>query len=138
MPTTSRNAATITLVLALAACARDAPPLPPDLGHLPPSQRLLTTDVNSPEARLTCAELNEEAGRTRAATRQFEDTIAANRGHNQAILYFSGVLLPPLALAARTDEEAKKSLDDLQARSDRIDRLSKAKGCATAEGAAAN
>jgi hypothetical protein len=124
-------------VLVLAACARNSPALPPDLGHLPPDQRLLAGDSDSPEAKLNCAELKEEAERTRAAARQFEGTIAANRGQNQAIVYFSG-LLPPLALAARNDEEAKKSLDGLQVRSDRLDRLSKAKGCGTTGWMASN
>jgi hypothetical protein len=55
--------------------------------------------------------------------------IAANRGHNQAVGYAGAVLFPPLLLASRNDDEAKKNLDELQAKADRIDRLSKAKGC---------
>jgi hypothetical protein len=38
-------------------------------------------------------------------------------------------LFPPLLLASRNDDEAKKSLDQLQGQADRIDRLSKVKGC---------
>ena len=49
---------------------------------------------------------------------------------------FSGADLESLVneaalLAARTDEDTKKSLDDLQVKRDRIDRLSKAKACGT-------
>ncbi|NQW52560.1 MAG: hypothetical protein HQ465_15095 [Rhodospirillales bacterium] len=112
----------------LAGCARNAPQLPPDLGHLPPEQRLLVGDQESPEGRLNCPGLKEEAARANAASRQLEGVIASNRGYNTAIIYVSS-FLPPLALVARTDEEAKTSLDTLQVRRDRIDRLAKAKNC---------
>lgn len=125
--TTSRAAA-LVLAVVLAGCARNAPQLPPDLSHLPPEQRLLVGDQESPEGKLTCPELKEEAVKANTASRQLEGIIASNRGYNTAIIYVSS-FLPPLALAARTDEEAKTSLDSLQARRDRIDRLAKAKNC---------
>jgi hypothetical protein len=52
-----------------------------------------------------------------------------NRDHNQAVVYVGGVLFPPLLLAIKPESDAKKTLDDLQMQRDRIDRLSKAKGC---------
>lgn len=110
-------------------CARDAPQLPPDLSHLPASQRLLEGDAQSPEGQLGCEALKQEAALTRADIYRQESAISANRGQNQAALYAAG-FFPPAALAARTDDVAKKTLDGLQAKSDRIDRLSKAKGCA--------
>jgi hypothetical protein len=79
--------------LAVAACARSSPPLPPDLSHLPVDQRLLPGDAESPEAKLDCAQLKAEASQIRAGLRP------------------------------------GKGLDQLQPRADRIDRLSKAKGC---------
>ena len=46
-----------------------------------------------------------------------------------AIGTVGGVLFLPLLLAIKPDSDAKKTLDDLQMQRDRIDRLSKAKGC---------
>lgn len=133
MPTTGRKSAAFAVVVAIAAlvvgCARDAPQLPPDLSHLPPDQRLLDGDAQSPEGQLGCEALKQEAAQTRADIYRQESVISANRGQNQAAVYAAG-FFPPAALAARTDEQAKKTLDGLQAKSDRIDRLSKAKGCA--------
>lgn len=119
----------LAALLVTAACARNSPALPPDLSHLPPEQRLLAGDADSPEAKMDCAALKQEATRNRAAVQQHEGVIAANRGHNQAVGYAGAVLFPPLLLASRNDDEAKKNLDELQAKADRIDRLSKAKGC---------
>ncbi|CAN0493646.1 unnamed protein product, partial [Phaeothamnion confervicola] len=117
------------LALVIAGCARNSTALPPDLGHLPPAQRLVHGDAESPEAKLSCTELKEEGGRIHLAASQNEATIAGNRGHNQAVGYAGGVLFAPLLLAARNDDAAKQSLDELQAKKDRVDRLLKAKGC---------
>jgi len=125
---TSHKAAALALAFVVVGCARSAPQLPPDLSHLPTEQRLLVGDQESPEGRLNCPELKEEAAKANAASRQLEGIIASNRGYNTAIIYVSS-FLPPLALVARTDEEAKTSLDSLQLRRDRIDRLAKAKNC---------
>jgi len=96
----------------------------------PSSTRAATARRRSgkPEGKLNCPELKEEAVKANAASRQLEGIITSNRGYNTAIIYVSS-FLPPLALAARTDEEAKTSLDSLQVRRDRIDRLAKAKNC---------
>jgi hypothetical protein len=117
------------LLLLTAGCARNAPPLPPDLSHLPPEQRLLVGDAESPEGRMDCVALQQEAAQNRTQIRQYEGVILANRGHNQAVGYIGGVVFTPLLLAAKNDDDAKKNLDQLQAKSDRIDRLGKARGC---------
>jgi hypothetical protein len=124
----SRKAAACILLLA-AGCARTAPSLPPDLSHLPPDQRLLVGDADSAEGRMDCAALKQEAALNKAQIQQYEGVILANRGHNQAVGYAAGVLFPPLVLAAKNDDDAKKNLDERQTKADRIDRLSKAKGC---------
>lgn len=113
------------------ACARNAPPLPPDLGDRPPSQRLLVGDAESAEGRMDCTQLKNEAIHVRATIGGYEQVIAGNRGQNQAAVYIGSAIFLPALLAARTDEDTKKSLDDLQVKRDRIDRLSKAKACGT-------
>jgi hypothetical protein len=125
----SSKATACLLLLLAAGCARNAPSLPPDLSHLPADQRLLAGDADSPEARMDCAALKQEAALNKAQIQQYEGVILANRGHNQAVGYAAGVLFPPLLLASKNDDDAKKNLDERQAKADRIDRLSKAKGC---------
>ena len=125
----SNRVAALAALLLVAACARNSPALPPDLSHLPADQRLLVGDADSPEARMDCAALKEEAARNRASKQQYEGVIVANRGQNQAAAYVGGVLFVPALLATRNDDEAKQNLDQLQAQADRIDRLSKARRC---------
>lgn len=127
----SSKAAVWILLLMAAGCARNAPPLPPDLGHLPPEQRLLAGDAESSEGRMDCPALQQEAAQNRAQIRQYEGVILANRGHNQAVGYIGGVVFVPALLAVKNDDDAKKNLDQLQAKADRIDRLAKARGCPT-------
>jgi len=123
------RAAALAALLVAAGCARNAPVLPPDLGHLPPAQRLLPGDAASPEARMDCAELAREAAYNRDAAQQHEAAIASSRPYNQAAAWLGIRFYRPLLLTLRNDDQAKQSLDRLQARADRIDRLSKAKGC---------
>jgi hypothetical protein len=111
------------------ACARQSPQLPPDLSTRPPEQRLLAGDSDSAEAKLDCPALVAEYEHNTEANAKVEGMIAGNRGHNQSVVYIGGVLFPPLLLAVKPDDDAKKTLDNLQAQRDRIDRLSKAKGC---------
>lgn len=125
----SSSAIVGVLLMLIAGCARNAPPLPPDLSHLPPEQRLLAGDAESPEGRMDCPALQQEAEQSRAQIRQYEGVILANRGQNQAAGYIGAALFLPALLAVRNDDDAKKNLDQLQAKADRIDRLRKAKGC---------
>lgn len=90
---------------------------------------MLPGDADSAEGQLDCAGLRQAAAATKREIAAYESTIAANRGHNQAVGYVSAVLLPPLALALRNDDDAKAALNRLQLQSDRIDRLSKARRC---------
>ena len=112
------------------ACSRQSPELPPDLSARPPEQRLLAGDTDSAEARLDCPGLALEYEHNQEATAKLEQLIAGNRSHNQTVVYVGGVLFPPLLLAVKPDDDAKKKLDEFQAQRDRIDRLSKAKTCA--------
>ena len=118
------------MVLLAGACARQSPQLPPDLSARAPEQRLLAGDTESAEARLDCPGLALEYDRNKEATSKLEGLIAGNRGHNQGVVYVGALLFPPLLLAVKPDDDAKKKLDEFQAQRDRIDRLSKARGCA--------
>lgn len=125
----SRRSSALLLVLLAGACARQSPELPPDLSARRPEQRLLVGDSESAEAKLDCPALALEYDRNKEATGKLESLIAGNRGHNQGVVYVGGLLFPPLLLAVKPDDDAKKSLDSLQAQRDRIDRLAKAKSC---------
>jgi hypothetical protein len=124
-----RTSSALLLALLAGACARAAPSLPPNLSDRPAEQRLLVGDTDSAEAKLDCRSLAEERERNRETTDQLEKAIASNRGHNQAVGYFSALLFPPLLLAIKPDNDAKKTLDELQVQRDRIDRLTKARKC---------
>jgi hypothetical protein len=89
--------------------------------------RLLAGDSESAEGRLDCPGLASEYDRNKEATARLEALIAGSRAHNQTVVYVGGVLFPPLLLAVKPDDDAKKTLDELQSQRDRIDRLSKAK-----------
>lgn len=78
---------------------------------------------------MECNRLKLEAERNRALSIQLEQAIAMSRSHNQTVGYVATVMFPPLWLATRTDDEAKQSLNDLQAKQDRIGRLWAAKRC---------
>lgn len=122
----------LAAALALGACARSAPGLPPDLSHLPVEQRLLPGDLESPDAKLDCPTLVQNAAKDRELAAQLEDAIASNRQHNQAVGYAAAVLFPPLWFATRSDSEVKTTLDTLQTRRDRLDRLVVARKCSPA------
>jgi hypothetical protein len=119
----------LLLAVIVGACARSSPELPPNLSDRPPEQRLLPGDSDSAEAKLDCAGLIQERDRNRATTAELEKRIADNRGHNQAVGYFAGVLFPPLLLAVKPDNDIKTTLDQLQAQRDRLDRLAHAQKC---------
>jgi len=124
-----RLTASLAAAALTAACQRAAPPLPPDLSHLPATQRLLPGDQESPEAQLDCTALRREAARNQDLSIKLEEAIATERSSNQAIGYVATVFFPPLWLAARTDAEAKETLNNLQNKQDRINRLIKSKPC---------
>jgi hypothetical protein len=125
----SRRSSALLLLLLAGACARQSPQLPPDLSSRPPEQRLLAGDTESAEAKLDCPGLALEYDRNKEATGKLEGLIAGNRDHNQGVVYVGALLFPPLLLAVKPDDDAKKSLDGLQAQRDRIDRLATAKSC---------
>ncbi|HYD47319.1 MAG TPA: hypothetical protein VEB21_03185 [Terriglobales bacterium] len=123
-----RNSVLLIALLA-GACARQSPQLPPDLSSMPAEQRLLMGDTESAEGKLDCPALAAEYESNKDATAKLEHLIAANRGHNQGVVYVGSLLFLPLLLAVKPDDDAKKTLDQLQTQRDRIDRLAKAKGC---------
>jgi hypothetical protein len=124
-----RNNVVVARLLMLGACARASPDPPPDLGRLPPAQRLLPGDLESPEAQLDCAALKVQRESNRTQASDLGVVIAGHRQQNQAAGYIAGVLFPPALLAVQNDTGAKQTLDELQKRNDRLDRLSAAKGC---------
>jgi hypothetical protein len=125
----STRSSALLLVLLAGACARQSPQLPPDLSARPPEQRLVAGDTESAEATLDCPGLAVQYDHNKEATAKLEQLIAGNRGHNQSVVYVGGVLFPPLLLAVKPDDDAKKKLDELQIQRDRIDRLAKARSC---------
>ena len=125
----SRRSSVVLLALLSAACARQSPALPPDLSGRPAEQRLLSGDSDSPEGKLDCPGLAQEYERNKDATGKLEALIGNDRRHNETVVYVGGVLFFPLLLAVKPNDDAKATLDRLQAQRDRIDRLSRARSC---------
>jgi hypothetical protein len=123
------NRAIVAALLLLGSCARPSPELPPDLSRLPPAQRLLPGDLESPEAQLDCSALKAQIEGNRTKATELGGVIVSHRQQNQAAGYIAGVLFPPALLAVKSDTDIKQTLDELQRQSDRLDRLSVAKGC---------
>lgn len=66
-----------------------------------------------------CQEINDSKQQINKERQKIEDEIKANRSYNQVVVYASGYV-PPLALAAQTNEEEKKKLDELQMEYDEL------------------
>lgn len=78
---------------------------------------------------MTCTQLAAASKTAEMEGKALEQVIASNRGSNQALGYFSAVVLPPLALAMKANDAEKTRLDELQLQRDRINRLATAKNC---------
>ena len=105
----SRSRAGLALLLALGGCARPAPALPP---------------AGAPQAVVPpagdCADIDRRLAAQAAEMDRLEAEIAAHRGSNQALGYFSAVLFPPLLLATEGNSAEKTALDARQQDRDRL------------------
>ncbi|MBO6784204.1 MAG: hypothetical protein JJ899_13175 [Alphaproteobacteria bacterium] len=128
-----RRAALAAAALALAACARSAPELPPDYGSVSATDRLSASDFTSADLRLTCGDIVSEQKAMTETARQLTGVIEANRQHNQVAGYFGGLFLFPL-VAVRENPDEKTKLDRMQDRWDTLTQLKRFKDCDTPSG----
>lgn len=123
------RAACLLLLVVVGACSRPAPSLPPDRMSTDAvmdgnSLKFLPADLTR-----NCTEIEQGLAENAMRMGQIESRIKANRADNQALGYISGVLFPPLVLAAEHNEAEKKELDSLQKKRDTLIALRAHKRC---------
>ena len=119
----------VLLACLIAACARAAPDLPPDYASVNARQELSLEDFNAKDAMATCEEIAAEREQIKANYVVVERQVTSTRGQDQAAGYLSAVLFPPAAILIDQNKDAKKVLDEWQARLDKLMALSTVKGC---------
>ncbi len=123
----------VAAMIALAACARSAPELPPDYGSVNAQAQLSAADFAESDLRMTCGDIvSEQEDMTREA-RNLTGVIEGNRGRNQIAGYFGGLFLFPL-LAVKENPAEKRKLDTMQARWDTLTQLKRFKQCDSPSG----
>ena len=116
--------------LGVIACARSAPDLPPDYASVNSRETLSLHDFDQDDVDATCGEIAAEKVQIRSDYATLERQITSTRTKEQSGGYIAAVLFAPLALALDQKLEAKKRLDEMQARLDKLIALSLLKRCA--------
>lgn len=129
MRSNSLNSLVLASSVFLGACANPARDLPPDLGALEPSQRLLPEDHQSGEYSLSCADLLKELDAVTAKAAAEERHLQQARNDNQSKSVAGLLVLTPIWLTMDNAEETKKALAELSIRKERVRRIAQAKGC---------
>ncbi len=119
----------VLLACLTAACARSAPDLPPDYASVNARQELSLEDFNDKDAMATCEEIAAERNQIKANYVTLERQVTSTRRQDQTVGYLSAILLPPAAILIDQNKDAKKVLDEWQARLDVLMALSTVKGC---------
>ena len=119
----------VLLACLIAACARSAPDLPPDYASVNARQELSLEDFNDKDAMATCEEIAAERNQIKANYVTLERQVTSTRRQDQTVGYLSAVLFPPAAILINQNKDAKKVLDEWQARLDELTALSTVKSC---------
>lgn len=105
----------------LAACAREAPDLPP---QATPGSVVLT----SGEVAQSCADVDTMIASLRDERNVETAKIKANRRHNQVAGYLGALFIVPIVVAEHNQAE-KERLDEIQAQLDHLTTVRRAKDC---------
>ena len=111
------------LALLAASCAASAPPLPP------PAAAGGTEGIAASDLALDCPRVAHELAAVDAQMREANRRIEGERVRNQAIGYFAGLVMPPLALAAEHNRAERDLVRSLYARRDTLLRVAARKSC---------
>lgn len=87
------------------------------------------TTYSEKDSGLGCTDISREWREIAQERGKAEANIAANRGHNQAMGYFGGLLFPPLLLTAEHNDADKERLVELQRRRDVLIELGRSRSC---------
>jgi len=131
----SSNAAIIALGALLAACASEAPPLPPDTTSINRARDLTLEDF-TPEARaMSCDQIADERIQIARAMMDANSKVAGNRTRNQTavgFVSFGGLVMAPALLATDSNTPEKDQITALYQRQDTLIKLATLKHCPSA------
>lgn len=117
----TRRWLTAAAVLLTAACARSAPELPPQSN----GGQVTLTPV---EAAMQCSDIDAAITARRGEREALTATIHGNRQRNQTAGYFGALFILPL-VATEGNEAEKRRLDEIQAETDRLFAVRRARSC---------
>ncbi len=86
-------------------------------------------NFNDEDTMATCEEIAAERDQIKANYLALESQVTSTRRQDQTVGYLSAVLFPPAAILIDQNKDAKKVLDEWQARPDELMALSAVKGC---------
>lgn len=119
----------VALALSVAACARQAPSLPPDYGDGAMDSTQAVKSLPAHIQALSCGDIDRRLALIEKNDRALEETIRANRATNQAAGYIASVIFPPALFAAEHDGVAKGELNQNQEKRDQLLLVQKNKRC---------
>ena len=131
LPNRASKAAIVSLffmTVALTACARPAPELPPDYGSVNTGKTLTADQFTSADLNLSCPQINQEQLQLTEEAGRMTGVIADSKGYNEAIGILGALFIVP-ALAADQNDGEKKRLDEIQVRWDTLIALRRFKTC---------
>jgi len=114
---------------ALAACATEPAPLPPDTTGVNRQQNLSPDAFNSADRALGCADLAAERQANEQKMATDRQAIDSNRTYNEKVGYAAAVVGAPLWLAADSNTPERNEVRTLTLRNDVLRELATLKGC---------
>lgn len=127
----ARRAAFVSLIVtavALSACARPAPQLPPDYGSVDTGKTLTADQFKAADLNLSCPQIDQEQLRLTEEAGRMTGVISDSKGYNEAIGILGALFIVP-ALAADQNAGEKRRLDEIQVRWDTLIALRRFKTC---------
>ena len=115
-------------LLALAACAAPAPPLPPDTTSLNRTRDVAASDFSPTDMAMTCSDITAERKTNAAAMKGANDSIEGNRTRNEVATYLGSMFLVPY-LATEGNQAEKDQITQLYQRRDTLIKLAGLKHC---------
>jgi hypothetical protein len=124
-----RRILVIGAVLVVAACAQNAPDLPPDTTGINAVSRMTPASFSPADQALTCQQINAEFDANRAAMQQDDQAITGSRGHDEAVASAAFLLAGPAAMGLQSHAEARQDYKVRLARNDTLRQLGIIQGC---------
>ena len=117
------------MVLLLAGCVSEAPPLPQDTTGTTSTHLLSPADFTSVDLALSCADIATERTELKAKMDTANANIKANRVNNEVAGYIAGVVFLPALIATEGNYADKDAIKAAYGRQDTLDKLTALKKC---------